>query len=111
VAVVSKILFPADKNAACRGERLRKRLALGDIPEIASRSVRNAYEHIDEKIDALRVPDADSQIWLMDTNEEACGDPIVLKRFDPVSRTIQFLGNRLDLEACKEEIVLVERSL
>src|SRR5262245_26969124 len=54
VATISKILFPVNSKAEKRGERLRKRLQIqGAFLGPQSRSVRNSFEHIDERIDAL----------------------------------------------------------
>lgn len=111
VAVISKVLFPAERHARNRGERLRARLSITDLPEVRSRSVRNAFEHVDEKIDRLSVPESDDRIFLMDTNEGGSDGPIVLKRFDPASRTIQFLGETIDVEACYAEVLTVKNAL
>lgn len=111
VAVISKILFPVKRNSVNRGQRLRTRLDLANLPGIEARSVRNSYEHIDEKVDELRISGTAAQVCLMDISVEAPDPPVVLKRFDPVSRKIEFLGDKLDLETCYAEVVRVERAL
>lgn len=111
VAGISKILFPTNPKALSRGERLRNRLNLSSLPNTESRTVRNSFEHVDERIDSLAERHQNGDICLVDIDDDPPKETIVLKRLDPKSKTIEFLGQRIDIEACYREIQIVAQAL
>jgi len=110
-AAISKILFPSKKGAESRGERLRSRLEVSDLPALRSRAVRNAYEHIDERIDALSSKQLQTNVSLIDMTTDRAGEPVVLKRLDPKRGTMEFLDQVLSIEDCYAEIKQVQAAL
>lgn len=112
VATISKILFPADTKVTERGERLRKRLKVqGEFLGPQSRAVRNSFEHIDERIDALLPQHENDDVCFYDIDDQAPKQSLVLKRLDPRSRKIEFLQKGIDIEACHNEVLALERAL
>lgn len=109
-ATVSRILFPPISNAS-RGERLRSRLGIDDLPVIRSRAVRNSFEHIDERIDKLAPHHLGDRICLVDITSDRTADALVMKRVDPLRGTIEFLGDSTDVERCFDEIRTVESAV
>lgn len=54
--MLSKLLFPKEKHAE-RGKQLRKLLQVPDDSPLQSRRLRNVFEHFDEHLDDLDVPE------------------------------------------------------
>lgn len=112
VAAISKVLYPAQSGDIARGERLRNRLNIGGaLLGLHSRLVRNSFEHIDERIDELLPKHHNDDVCFYSIDDDAPEQSIVLKRLDPRSRTIEFLRQRIDIEACYREVQVVERAL
>lgn len=112
VATISKILFPAVPKAAERGQRLRRRLQIQDEflgPQ--SRSVRNSFEHIDQRIDALLPQHQNDDVCFYCIDDQPPKQAVVLKRFDPRARKIEFLQKGIDIESCYSEVLALERAL
>jgi hypothetical protein len=109
-ATISKILFPSSGSAA-RGERLRNRLKIDDLPNIRSRAVRNSYEHIDERVDELSPQHLEDDICLIDITSNRTGTATVMKRVDPVRATIEFLDEATDVEGCFAEVQAVDNAV
>lgn len=122
--IVAKVLFagidikasklersPALAIAAKRSAALRELLELEDLPSLRSLGVRNAFEHIDERLDRLLRDNPSGQfVWLhLSRHEPPAG--IVLKRFNPNALSISYLDDELDLSACHSEIIYVREKL
>lgn len=120
-AVIAKILFSgADpkngkaltskslKTSAIRCERLRGLLGFQNLPTLRSLGVRNAFEHIDERLDRLLTQNTPVKLVQYHLTRHPPPDGLVLKRFDPQNISISYLDERLDLQACFSEIKLVE---
>ena len=111
VAGISKILFPSNPRLVSRGVRVRKQLNLPALPNIESRAVRNCFEHIDERIDDLVEQHSQFELCFMDIDDALPEQILVLKRLNPNTKTIEFLGKKVDVETCYQEIQITERAL
>lgn len=123
-AVIAKLLFagansdsvrlqrePVLAVAARRSTALRKLLELEDLPQLRSLGVRNAFEHIDERLDRLlRENPSGTFVWLHLSREEP-PEGLVLKRFNPHMLSVCYLDDELNLLACYEEILRVRERL
>lgn len=80
---VSKILWPVRKNHKSRGEHLRKLLGVANDHLISDRTIRNHFEHYDERI----------QEWFENTNSSVYRD-LELNPFEPNSWSFPQSSNR-----------------
>ena len=123
--IIAKILFagvgaettmrdnqnPVILRAATRAKALRELLKIDDLPALRSLAVRNAFEHIDERIDRLlRTQPSGSFVWLHLTHK-APPPGLVLKRFNPNTLTVSYLDDELDLAGCNSEVLQVREKL
>lgn len=87
--VISKILFAGRRRGKIveRCECLRQLLGINDLPTLRDLSVRNSFEHIDERLDQIFSSVADDNIrpYSPYSVSERPLPPgiLVLKRFDP----------------------------
>lgn len=105
---VSKILWPSNKASAERGERLRELLQVDDNNILADRSLRNHFEHYDERIEdwfnkqasavySDLAVDPFKTIWgNIPTNHH--------RAYDPLTQTLTFRGVSFELAAVLEEL-------
>lgn len=90
------------KEVAERRRSLREALGVSDESPLASRDLRNHFEHFDERIE--RWADEDPHRNLVDTNVGSIGtipgvDPRQLMRhFDPSTATVYFRGEAFELQ-------------
>jgi hypothetical protein len=102
---------PTLATAARRSAALRGLLEIDDLPTLRDLGVRNAFEHIDERLDRLlrEAPSAE-YVWLHLARTEVT-DGAVLKRLNPRTLTLSYLDAQLDLEHCSAEIGLIQERL
>lgn len=82
IGCISRILFPSQKKPVARGNRLRERLRLTDLPNLSSRKVRNSFEHTNEKIDSLAAKTELETVVAVDIGQDQSElGEIVLKSF------------------------------
>ena len=100
-ANVSKILWPSREQFAPRGAMLRALLDIDDSNALSDRTLRNHFEHYDERIDD----------WISSTHSSVYVDQIIgpppgfLRQFpqnaqrgyDPSTQTVTFRGESLNL--------------
>ena len=107
--IFSKILFEGTRKALvkARCSKLRQLLDLGDCPLLRDLSVRNSFEHVDERIDEQFSPGI-PQHYLVEALSVDVKPPtegtIVFKRFDPRTLTVSFGTHAISLSACKSEM-------
>src|SRR5690606_41542207 len=92
-ANVSKILWLA-KASATRGEHLRKLLDVPDDSFLQHRTIRNHFEHYDERVEewfkkSASVAYTDSSIDAMEPGPWSFR-PFVHRRYDPVTQELHF---------------------
>jgi len=106
---ISKIFFPSDKGSRHkrRGRQLRKAFKVADDSPLQNRALRNAIEHLDERIDD----------WFHDSVTRHLGDRCIgrieafpmsasemLRHYDPTTNIVSVAGEQLDLNALLAEI-------
>jgi len=105
---VSKILWPQDKKYAVRGKRLRALLKVDDNNMLSDRSLRNHFEHYDDRIEKwfkgkssavysdLAIDPLKSMRRSFPTNHH--------RAYDPLTQTLTFRGESFDLAAVLKEL-------
>ena len=113
--VISKILFAgkrSHKKIKSRCENLRKLMGIGELPILNNLSVRNSFEHIDERFDDIFSDLKAKKITPLNVIEDSTSaDELILKRFDPKELSISFSKHSLSLEDCMVEIIQVESKI
>ncbi len=113
VANVSKILWPARKQYMARGKQLRELLGVDDDNLLSDRTIRNHFEHYDERIED----------WFESTNSVVYMDsridpfeptPLSLpqlfhRSYNPTSRTLSFRNESIDLSAVLTELAKIRK--
>ncbi|MFZ5802608.1 MAG: hypothetical protein ACOY3K_05820 [Candidatus Omnitrophota bacterium] len=104
---VSKILWP-QKEYAARGERLRKLLKVTEDNLLSDRSLRNHFEHYDDRIEKW-FKGKSSAVY-----SDLAIDPLKSMRrnfptnhhraYDPLTQTLTFRGESFDLAAVLKEL-------
>ena len=104
---VSKILWPSTEYTE-RGEKLRELLKVDDSNILSDRSLRNHFEHYDERIEdwfkkqssavySDLAVDPFKSIWgNVPTNQH--------RAYDPLTQTLTFRGESFDLAAVLKEL-------
>ena len=105
---VSKILWPQEKKYAARGKRLRELLKVDDNNILSDRSLRNHFEHYDDRIEKwfkgktsavysdLAIDPLKSMRRNFPTNHH--------RAYDPLTQTLTFRGESFDLAAVLKEL-------
>lgn len=99
---------PRDPVADRRRKALQSLLGNPSLTNVATPSVRNAWEHLDERLDRLlpkMQSGALSHLHVAATAPH--NDTVALKRFDPVTMTIHFAGEGIPLRPAHTEIDLL----
>lgn len=73
--------------------------------------MRNHYEHVDERLDALSERTVGNEVRLIDISSDVQDGTVNLKRLNPAAGTIEFLGESISIEGCIEDIRKVEAEL
>jgi len=114
-SMIAKLLFfRKSKNAdtsyraSVRASKLRTKIGIDEFPSLNSTTVRNHFEHADERLDKIIHDHPEEYICQFHISRELPEHPVVLRRFDPVSLSISFLGDTVDLQACMEKIEKLE---
>jgi hypothetical protein len=104
---VSKILWP-QKEYEARGKRLRELLKVEDNNMLSDRSLRNHFEHYDERIEKW-FKGKSSAVY-----SDLAIDPLKSMRrnfpanhhraYDPLTQTLTFRGESFDLAAVLKEL-------
>ena len=102
-ANVSKILWPARKQYMARGKQLRELLGVDDDNMLSDRTLRNHFEHYDERIDDWF--DSNNSAVYMDSRIDPfeptpLSTPQLFHRsYNPTNRTLSFRNESIDLAA------------
>ncbi len=102
-ANVSKILWPIRKSSVVRGDALRKLLDVDDRNPLSDRSLRNHFEHYDERIEDWFKGEY-SAVYIdssIDPFDSAWGRNLanVHRGYNPLTKTLTFRGDSTDLAA------------
>jgi hypothetical protein len=110
---LSKILFAGGVRKG-RSVDLRVALSVSDASPIASREVRNSFEHFDERLEAWAASSKRRNI--VDSNVIPPGaivgiDPEdYLRNLDPVTLAVTFRGERVEIVPLVEEAARIHNS-
>jgi len=102
-ANVSKILWPARKRYMARGKQLRKLLGVEDNNLLSNRTLRNHFEHYDERIENW-FESKNSAVYMdsrIDPFEPTPFSPqqYFHRSYNPASRTLSFRNESIELTA------------
>jgi hypothetical protein len=104
---VSKILWPS-KEYAERGKRLRELLKVDDNNILSDRSLRNHFEHYDDRIEKWFKQQSSSVYsdLVIDPFKSMRGNFLVNyhREYDPLTQTLTFRGESFDLGAMLKEL-------
>jgi hypothetical protein len=116
VGVMSKILYEGNRKEPIptRCRKLRNLLEVNELQYLKNLSVRNSFEHVDERIDSFVSPlvDKDFLIEIVSVSPNAPKDGTTyFKRFDPNKLSIVFGNEEFDLQRCMTEISFVKSQI
>ena len=102
-ANVSKILWPARKRYRARGKQLRELLGVDDDNLLSDRTLRNHFEHYDERIEDW-FDNNKSAVYMDSRIDPFEPTPYSLpqlfhRSYNPTSRTLSFRNESIDLAA------------
>ena len=105
-ASIRKLLFHGDRKGVTRIRCDKLMALLGNplLPTLSSAMVRNSWEHLDERLDALlsaKTYDSFSEIHVAVKAPDS--STFVLRCFDPVKMEIRYGGDVIALEPCINE--------
>jgi hypothetical protein len=107
-ANVSKILWPVKNQNETRGKQLRELLDVSDDNLLSDRTIRNHFEHYDERIEEW-IENSKSSVY-MDSkidpfDSTICGmKPFFHRSYNPTSKMLSFRGESFDLAAILTEL-------
>lgn len=113
-AIIGKILTPRGRGQKIvnRTKNLCTLLEIDEIPVISNFSVRNSFEHIDEKLDSFLENYQGNQWSPISVHEDKPDSSIfVLKRLDPLDLTIEFARDKIEIESLMTEIKIVHQKI
>jgi hypothetical protein len=111
MAAIRKMLFHLDRKDPIirnRCARLMELLGNPDIPYLSSAMIRNAWEHLDERLDEA-IPSTQGRVVspVYVSSFEPTKEMVTLKRFDPKSFSIWFMDHQIPLLQCETEVKLI----
>jgi hypothetical protein len=109
-ANVSKILWPAKKESKARGKQLRDDLGVSDDNLLSDRTIRNHFEHYDERIEEW-VESGKSGSY-MDSRIDPFPTQLSREQFchrsyNPTNKMLSFRGESIDLAAVLAELAKI----
>src|SRR5574337_20906 len=105
--VISKTLFAGSRKGkvARRCKRLCQLLGINNLPTLRDLSVRNSFEHIDERLDKIFSSFASGSVHPLSVTERPPPPgTLMLKRFDPKGLMVCFATAEIFLTECMSEI-------
>ena len=112
-ANVSKILWPSEKHES-RGEQLRMLLSVEKTSLLSDRRFRNHFEHYDERIDSWFNNQSSAVYVDLAMNPSMYTFGVIPSKhhrgYDPISNTLTFRDESLDLGAVLNALEEVGRS-
>jgi hypothetical protein len=114
MAGIRRLLIGGEKNGVADRRRRELQSLLGNptLPSFQSPSVRNSWEHLDERLDRL-IPQLSS--GSISHIHIAARDPspgvITLKRFDPLTLTVFFLDEGIPLRPAIADAAILQSCL
>jgi hypothetical protein len=119
-SAVSRLLWPPGgnsrqkkKRAKTRGGYLRKALEITDDHCLEDRTLRNHFEHFDERLDdwaetSLHKHMVDNNIGPRNALGNSIKDQDIMRWFDPATRMLIFRGEQFDVQALVDGLTNVQ---
>lgn len=119
-ALASKLLWPPggsiafkNKRAKARGQHLRGVLQMPELHVLKSRSLRDHFEHYDERLDDW-VANSPNRIFVDDVIGPRAWvggvqDHEIFKLYDPQTKTLLFRGEPFDIQALVDGLSDVQK--
>ncbi|WP_313927525.1 hypothetical protein [Pseudoxanthomonas sp.] len=120
-AMISKLLWPpGNKNASsmararARGEHLRKIIGVDDTHPVRSRTLRDHFEHYDERLDSWAESSRNHNIIkrFVGPRGAIAGDAIsdgdIIEHYDPSTKILSFRGESFDIQALVDGIASIK---
>lgn len=109
-AALSRFFFPVEKKALprVRGARLRQLFAISNRSALENRSLRNAIEHFDERLDEYLLADISGYIFpsAMVDDADLADDEVghIFRLVDPKTETFVLFGQKYSFGAMRSEV-------
>lgn len=108
-AAISRFLWPVGKSklAAARGQTLRKSLRVSEESPLKSRTLRNAIEHFDERMDEYLLNDPVGIIFdLLIESSDLADDELghVFRLVDPEKNILVLFGEKYEFSLIEDEV-------
>ena len=109
MAAIRRLIIAGEKGRKPQHRRRALQKLLGDpaLPVIASPTVRNSWEHLDDRLDSLLPTLKGGSVSQIHVSTTPLKETIALKRFDPVEFAIHFADQRIELWPALSEINLL----
>lgn len=110
LAAVRRVLYPgtgSNPNVRRRSEALLSVLGHPPLATVQSVTVRNSWEHLDERLDAYLRKDIEGVRTVSEVHvaaEAPTAGSLVLRRFDPLDLAIHYAEDRIPLGTCADEM-------
>lgn len=106
---VSRLLWPSSEKIEGRGLELRTTLAVSDTNPLADRSLRNHFEHFDDRIEAWATSRSakgfvDSNIMPLRSVSFGMDTADYLRNLDPETLVLTYRGDTYDLKSVIAEL-------
>jgi hypothetical protein len=112
MSAIRRIIFPKGKSKP-RGETLYNLLNKPILKYVRSTNVRNSWEHHDERLENILsrrvIGSAFSEIHVHPNAPKE--NETVLRRFDPLTLSIHFTGDIVELKPCITEIQHLKKEI
>lgn len=112
MSAIRRLLFPKGELKQ-RGETLRNLLNNPVLKYVTSTTVRNSWEHHDERLQNIlsrrAIGTSFSEIHVHPKTPKE--NSIVLRRFDPTNMSIHFTGETIELKPCVSEIQTLKQEI
>jgi len=105
---LSKLFWPSKNDGKWRGQKLRELFSVEDNSPLNSRTLRNHFEHFDERLDKWVSSRgnifADSNIGQIENMIGNLKPEDYLRHYDPTTKTVYFKGDRFSILPIIKEI-------
>ena len=109
---LSKLFWPPKNDYKWRGQKLRAIFSVEDTSPLNSRTLRNHFEHFDERLDTWVSSRenifADSNIGQIENMIGNLKPEDYLRHYDPTTKTVYFKGDKFSILPIIKEIIKLQ---
>ncbi|MFC2004656.1 hypothetical protein ACFLUY_00350 [Chloroflexota bacterium] len=110
---LSKVLWPPNQKYRQRGQILKEMFSVEDTSPLNSRTLRNHFEHFDERLDRWISSGgkifADSNIGPINSMIGNLKPEDYLRHYDPITQTVYFKGDIFEIIPIIQEIKVLHK--